>query len=137
MNAHNIHAMAQASLSGTLPFPEIVKNLFAEGVEYYHVDYVTRQFTFYSGEGGVVTVPLTIENLPDVAAEFNVEALRTAIVDSQRHGQKFTRFSARVMQAGVHAYFAFLRGKRVTYSGRTGDQHVEWFPVVNPKEGTN
>jgi hypothetical protein len=22
----------------------------------------------------------------------------------------------------------FLRGKRVTYWGRTGDQHTEWFP---------
>jgi hypothetical protein len=27
---------------------------------------------------------------------------------------------------------AFLRGKRVTYWGRTGDQHTEWFP--GPKQ---
>jgi hypothetical protein len=25
---------------------------------------------------------------------------------------------------------AFLRGKRVTCWGRTGDQHTEWFPGV-------
>lgn len=32
------------------------------------------------------------------------------------------------MHAGVQGYFAFLRGQRVTYLGRTGDQHTEWFP---------
>jgi hypothetical protein len=32
------------------------------------------------------------------------------------------------MEAGVQGYFAFLRGKRVTYFGRQGDQHTEWFP---------
>jgi hypothetical protein len=31
-------------------------------------------------------------------------------------------------QAGVQGYIAFLRGKRVTCWGRTGDQHTEWFP---------
>ena len=101
MNATNIQRMALAALSGTLPFPDILKNLIAEGVEYYHVDYVTLQFTFYGKEGGVVTAPLTIENLPAIAPEFNADALRASIVDSQRHGQKFTRFSARAMEAGV------------------------------------
>jgi hypothetical protein len=28
----------------------------------------------------------------------------------------------------VQGYFAFLSGKRVTYFGRQGDQHTEWFP---------
>ena len=133
MNATNIQRMALAALSGTLPFPDIVKNLIADGVEYYQVDYVTLQFTFYGEEGGVVTAPLTIENLPAIAPEFNADALRASIVDSQRHVQKFTRFSARAMEAGVQGYYSFLRGQRVTYLGRTGNQHVEWFPDAQPK----
>jgi hypothetical protein len=32
------------------------------------------------------------------------------------------------MAAGVQGHFAFLRGQRVTYLGRTGDQHTEGFP---------
>ena len=36
------------------------------------------------------------------------------------------------MAAGVQGYFAFLRGKRVTYWGRSGDQHTEWFPGAAP-----
>lgn len=37
------------------------------------------------------------------------------------------------MAAGVQGYFAFLRGKRVTYVGRQGDQHIEWFPGAGPE----
>jgi uncharacterized protein YbcV (DUF1398 family) len=133
MNATKIYQMALASLAGTLPFPEIVGSLLAEGVEYYHVDYVKLQFSFYGAEGGVVVAPLPIDQLPAIATEFSVDALRDAIVDSQRHGQKFPRFCARAMEAGVQGYYAFLRGKRVTYFGRTGDQHVEWFPGAQPK----
>ena len=36
--------------------------------------------------------------------------------------------------AGVAGYFAFLRGQRVTYLGRQGDHHVEWFPGAKPAE---
>ena len=58
MNATIIYRMTIASLSGSLPFPEIVGNLIAEGVEYYHVNYVTRQFVFYGLDGEVVTYQL-------------------------------------------------------------------------------
>ncbi len=134
MNATIIQKMALASLSGTLPFPEIVGTLLAEGVEYYHVDYVRLQFSFYGVDGAVVIAPLTIEQRPAIAPELNVAGLRAAILDSQRHGQPFPRFCARAMEAGVQGYYAFLRGKRVTYLGRNGDHHVEWFPGAQPKD---
>jgi uncharacterized protein YbcV (DUF1398 family) len=132
MNADTVHEMARATLSGRLPFPDIVARLIAEGVEYYRIDYVARQMSFYSGAGSIVTAPLSFEDLPAVAVDFDTTALRQAIVDSQRHGQDFRRFSHRAVQAGVQGYYAFLRGKRVTYLGRQGDQHVEWFPGAKP-----
>lgn len=128
MNADRVLELGRASLSGSLPFPEIVGNLIAEGVEYYHVDYVALQIRFYSGAGSVVLVPLTIENLPGIAEGFDTRALSAAIHDSQKNGQKFVDFSRRAAEAGVAGYFAFLRGQRVTYLGRQGDHHVEWFP---------
>ena len=134
MNADSIRKLAQATLSGATPFPQIVGQLVAEGVEYYHVDYITLQFTFYDVGGAVVIAPLTIENLPAVANDLNVPALREAILDSQQHGQKFSRFCERAMDAGVQGYYAFLRGQRVMYLGRNGDQHVEWFPGSRPKD---
>lgn len=102
--------------------------LLEAGVEYYNVDYVTLRKTFYSATGVVVTTPITYEGLPGVAADFDAAALRSNILDSQRNAQNHRDFSRRAMQAGVQGYSVFLRGKRVTYFGRQGDQHIEWFP---------
>jgi hypothetical protein len=38
----------------------------------------------------------------------------------------------RVRVFGHYGYIAFLRGKRVTYWGRAGDQRTEWFPGARP-----
>ena len=132
MNADIVLEAAKATLTGSLPFPEIVGKLMATGVEYYHVDYVARQMSFYSAAGGVVTAPLLFEDLPAIAENFDAVALQAAVLDSQQNGQKFRKFSQRAMQAGVQGYLAFLRGKRVVYMGRQGDQHTEWFPGAKP-----
>jgi uncharacterized protein YbcV (DUF1398 family) len=134
MNTQAITEAAHATLGGTLPFPEIVANLIAAGVEYYQVDYVGLCKQFYDGAGGRVVTPIPIADLPPVAAELDVTALRTAILDSQTRGQTWADFSRRAMAAGVQSYFAFLRGQRVTYLGRTGDQHTEWFPGREPRK---
>jgi uncharacterized protein YbcV (DUF1398 family) len=134
LNADIVREAAHATLTGSLPFPEIVGKLMATGVEYYHVDYAARQFSFYSAAGGVVTATVLFEDLPAIADDFDAAALRWAILDSQQNGQKFRQFSQRAMQAGVQGYFAFLRGKRVVYMGRQGDQHTEWFPGAKPAD---
>lgn len=128
MNADAVWKMAEATLKGEMPFPEIVGNLIREGVEYYHVDYISALFSFYSASGAVVVAPLVFEGLPEVAAEFNAGELKAAILDSQQNGQKFRQFCARTMNAGVQSYFSFLQGQRVLYLGRKGDRHLEWFP---------
>lgn len=134
MNADEIAVLAKAALDGSIPFPEIVGKLIANGVEYYHVDYATGSFTFYSASGAAVVAPLTFERLPVISEDFDVDALKAAILDSQQHGQKFRAFCERAMQAGVQGYIAYLRGKRVTYFGRQGDQHTEWFPGARPHD---
>jgi uncharacterized protein YbcV (DUF1398 family) len=134
MNADEVIRLARATLDGSMPFPDIVGKLVAAGVESYHVDYATCSFTFYGASGAAVTAPITIENLPPIAEGFDFAALKAAILDSQQHGQKFRDFCGRAMRAGVQGYFAFLRGKRVAYFGRQGDQHVEWFPGARPSD---
>lgn len=133
MDTTAIHEAAQATLAGTMSFPQVVAKLLAAGVEYYHVDYVGRCKRFYDGLGASVATAITYEELPSVAAELDVGALRDDIRDSQQNGQHYREFTIRAMRAGVQAYFAFLRGQRVTYLGRTGDQHTEWFPGAGPK----
>jgi uncharacterized protein YbcV (DUF1398 family) len=133
MNSEPILEAARDTLAGTAAFPDIVRRLVAAGVEYYHVDYVGLRKAFYGAAGDVVVTPIPYEGLPPVAAEFDAAALRAAIVDSQQNGQKYRDFTRRAMAAGVQGYFAFLRGMRVTYLGRAGDQHTEWFPGAGPE----
>ena len=132
MNSEIITEAARATLDSSIPFPEVVRRLIETGVEYYHVDYVALRKCFYSASGDVVTMPIPYEGLPPVAADFDAAGLRAAILDSQRHGQHYRDFTRRAMEAGVQGYIAFLRGRRVTYWGRGGDQHTEWFPGAGP-----
>jgi uncharacterized protein YbcV (DUF1398 family) len=132
MNTNIINETARKTLSGEMSFPEVVGQLLSAGVEYYHVDYIGMRKTFYSADGDIVVAPINYEGLPTVAPEFSLEGIRADILDSQRNGQKYRDFTRRAMQAGVQGYFAFLRGKRVTYFGRTGDDHTEWFPGAGP-----
>ena len=133
MNSELVLQASHATLAGSLPFPEIVRHLLGAGVEYYHVDYILLQFTFYGANAASVVAPLTFEGLPAVAKDFDAATLRQAILDSQQKGQQFREFSQRAMRAGVQGYFAFLKGTRVTYLGRQGDQHTEWFPGAERK----
>lgn len=133
MNTDLITAAANATLTGGTPFPQIAAQLIGAGVEFYHVDYLALRKTFYNGAGASVTTAIPYENLPTVAADFDAQALRANILDSQQNNQHYRVFSSRAMQAGVQGYFAFLRGQRVTYFGRQGDQHTEWFPGAKPQ----
>ena len=132
MKSEVVAQAARATLDGNMAFAEIVGRLIETGVEYYHVDYVALQKTFYSAAGEMIKTPITYENLPSIAADFDVDALKAAILDSQQNGQHYKDFTKRVMNAGVQGYMAFLRGKRVTYWGRGGDSHTEWFPSAKP-----
>lgn len=132
MNSEIISSAHHATHSGSKPFPEIVGMLLAAGVEYYLVDYAAMRTSFYAANGDQVCCPILFEGMPSIADDFDLAELKAAILDSQLHGQKYRDFTRRVMGAGVQGYFAFLRGKRVTYLGRQGDQHTEWFPGGQP-----
>jgi uncharacterized protein YbcV (DUF1398 family) len=132
MKSEVVAEAARATLHGSIPFPEVVRKLVETGVEYYHVDYVALQKTYYSASGEVINAPINYENLPAIADNLDIDALRAIILDSQQNGQHYRDFTIRAMRAGVQGYIAFLRGKRVTYWGRDGDQHTEWFPGAKP-----
>jgi len=134
MNTEIINEVARTTMHGAMSFPEAVGKLIAAGVEYYHVDYMARRTTYYGGGGEAVVIAIDYEGLPRVPADFDAAALRADILDSQRNGQQYRDFNRRAMEAGTQGYIAFLRGKRVTYFGRQGDQHIEWFPGAAPLE---
>lgn len=134
MNAIDIITdTARQTFASTLAFPDVVSRLLAADVEYYHVDYIGQRIQHYTTNGGCVTAPLSLGGLPPAAPDFAVAALKSAIRDSQQHGQTYRDFSRRALEAGVQGYYTFLRGRRVTYFGRQGDSHTEWFPGAGPE----
>lgn len=118
---------AEATHRASMPFQEIAAMLVSARVDFYFVDYCSMKTTYYAG-GDAVYCPVSYVDMPPIADAFDVERLKAAILDSQTQGQSHESFSRRVVEAGVIGYLAFLRGRRVTYVGRSGDQHTEWFP---------
>lgn len=133
MNATIVLHVSRAVHAGRITFPDVVRELLAAGVESYRVDYVAGTATHYGAEGEIAVVPIAFEGLPSVAATFDAAAVVADVRDSQAGKQDYRAFSVRAVQAGVAGYTAYLRGKRVVYCGRQGDQHVEWFPGAAPR----
>ena len=85
MDADIVTSTAHASHADKMLFPEAVGKYISAGVEYYHVNYMTRQVSFYSNKGSVICVPIPFENLPKVSETLQVKELQSAILDSQNN----------------------------------------------------
>ena len=127
MSKQLIDAVAMATQQGKMTFPQVVQGLLAVGVESYLVDFAAKQKTHYLADGTTHTVPMILDPGP-IAAEFNGAALVAAIRGAQADTVRYPEFVQRSTAAGVIGYWAFLTGKRVSYFGRKGEQHVEEFP---------
>jgi uncharacterized protein YbcV (DUF1398 family) len=127
MSKQVIRELAIATQQGNLTFPQVVKGLLEVGVESYLVDFAAKQKTHYLADGTTYAVPMILDPGP-IAAEFNSAGLVAAIRGAQADTVRYPEFVTRSAAAGVIGYWAFLTGKRVTYFGRTGEQHIEEFP---------
>lgn len=128
MDKVQIQQVADATLASKMSFPEVVGALLKAGVDYYHVDYVKQSKTFYGKDGLTAETQIHYLELPKIASELDLPALKAIILDSQVKHQSYEDFTRRAMQAGVVAYFAFLNGRRVVYWARSGESHTEYFP---------
>ena len=126
MSKQVIDALAMATQQGKMTFPQVVKRLLEVGVESYFVDFAAKQKTHYLADGSTHTVPMILDPGP-IAAEFNGAALVAAIRGAQADTVRYPEFVQRSTAAGVIGYWAFLTGKRVSYFGRKGEEHVEEF----------
>lgn len=114
-------------------FSEVVKALAAAGVESYHADLFRHEKTFYLPDGESHIVPdeesYAVQLSPSlVAPEFDAAAVAAAVREIQQKRIDYLEFLVRIMKGGTSSYSVYLRGRRAVYVGRTGDEHVEWFP---------
>lgn len=124
-----IEHCGRGSLEGTLRFPDILRALGQVGVTHYHADFLRAEKTCYlrNGESHVEALPM-----PEVgiAAEFSAPAVAAAVRASQQGEVTYPEFLTRAREAGCIGYVVYLDGRRVVYTGRAGDEHVERIPAL-------
>ncbi len=122
-----IERCGRGSLEGTMRFPDVLKALGEVGVTHYHADFLRSEKTCYlrSGESHVGALPMPAV---EIATEFSAGQMAAAVKASQQEGLPYPEFLVRARKAGCIGYVVYLDGRRVVYSGRTGEEHVEYFP---------
>lgn len=127
MNINIFHQTTEGSLSGTMAFPKVVELLSKEGVESYSVDLVRMKKIFYMPNGETFEESFNYP-IAQIAADFDPEAVKSAIRLSQGGHINYREFLSKVISAGTTLYTVYLQGKRAVYVGRNGDSHTEHFP---------
>jgi len=129
MDAHAqqvVREMTEASDQERLTFPEVVKALMQAGVERYHADLAASRKTYYLADGDFLDT--SAHEVGSVAVRFSAEGVEKAVRAIQGQEIGYREFCRRIADAGCVGYFVSLAGRRAVYYGRTGDEHVEWFP---------
>jgi uncharacterized protein YbcV (DUF1398 family) len=129
MDTEVLRDTLEKSLAGVIAFPDVVRTLAAEGVEFYHADLVRLEETFYMPDGTTHVEKMEYPR-KTIAEDFATDKVVGAIRDSQTGVCKYREFLSRVMEAGTASYVTYLKGKKVIYFGRNGDFHIEEFPRV-------
>lgn len=122
-----IHDVTQACLNNTMNFPEAVQVLLDVEVSHYRVDYVRNEKAVYLRNGESVIESLDLAN-DAVGPVFKGDEVGAAVKASQTEGQSFRAFVDRTKRAGCVGYTAYLDGRKVVYTGRLGEEHIELFP---------
>ena len=129
MNAKVLEECEVLAFENKVSFPEVVKRLAQTGVERYCADLVRLEKFYYSADGGTLTQVMPLKNAPKIGDSFLANQVKDAIDAIQQVQIDYPEFIKRIMKAGVVYYDVFIAGRRVIYTGRNGDFHVEHFPA--------
>jgi uncharacterized protein YbcV (DUF1398 family) len=122
-----IRETLKASNEGRIHFGQVIDKLLEAGAESYSVDYRCGRVTYYMPCGKTLTLELEVAKT-DIALEFNASGLKAAILGAQRGEIMYPEFKRISQEAGCIGYTVWIAGKHVTYYGRNGETHVEYFP---------
>jgi uncharacterized protein YbcV (DUF1398 family) len=123
-----IEACTRGSEEGGMSFPEVIHKLQEVGVERYHTDLVRGEKTYYLPAGDSIVVPTkALRQQP--ASTFSATDTEAAVRASQARQIGYIEFCERIAAAGCTFYVVSLVGRRVVYSGRTAESHVELMPM--------
>jgi len=118
------------AFDGSVPFPETIRQITEDGVEWYSANLIFGMKTYYGSGLSHYQTPWPDIALPGIADEFCAESVSKAIRASQGREISYLEFLQRIAAAGVVYYTVHLRGRKAIYFGRHGDSFIE--PLPNP-----
>jgi uncharacterized protein YbcV (DUF1398 family) len=126
-------ATLEGSESGTMTFPQSLRDLMEVGFDGYAVDFRRSTRTYYIPNGETLELK-TVPTPTAVAEAFDASVVKEAIREAQMlvPGYTYQGFCSKVARAGCAGYVVSLLGRRVLYYGRTGETHTEYFPGTQP-----
>ena len=130
MDAKVLKECESLAFQNKLSFPQVVQRLVETGVERYCADLVRLEKFYYSADGQTLTEAMPLKDAPKIGEVFLTAQVQDAVRNIQQGQIDYPEFLRRIMKAGVVYYDVFIGGKRVIYTGRTGDFHLEHFPAV-------
>jgi uncharacterized protein YbcV (DUF1398 family) len=110
-----------------ITFPDVVRRLTEAGIDSYYADLLAHTKTYY-GSNTAYTVNCSFKSKKEVSDTFHSDGIRNAIRQSQSGQIQYQEFVNRAMSSGVFSYMVFIKGRKVIYFGKHGEQHVEEFP---------
>lgn len=135
MDAKILNQCEELAFQNKISFPEAVKRLAQTGVERYCADLVRLEKFYYSAKGETLTVAMPLQNAPNIGGPFLTDKVRDAVKTIQQGKIDYPEFLRCIMKAGTVYYDVFTGGRRVIYTGRQGDFHVEHFPKISAGSG--
>jgi uncharacterized protein YbcV (DUF1398 family) len=133
MDAHVkdvVRELSAASDEERITFPEVLQALMEVRIERYHADIVAGRKTYYLADGDFEDVEG--RKFGGAAMTFLPEGVEKAVRAIQRREIAYRKFCRLIADSGCVGYFISLAGRRAVYYGRTGEEHVEWFPGAKP-----
>jgi uncharacterized protein YbcV (DUF1398 family) len=109
-----------------ITFPQVIHKLLDADIELYYTDLLSSNKTYYS-KNTAYTVECSQKH-KKVADIFNAQEVVSAIRQAQSGEIQYQEFLQKIMDAGVIGCLAFIKGRRVIYFGRRGEQYIEDFP---------
>ncbi|HXV18478.1 MAG TPA: DUF1398 domain-containing protein [Candidatus Omnitrophota bacterium] len=128
MDAKVLKDCETLAFQNKISFPETVKRLIETGVERYCADLVRLEKFYYAADGQALTEAIPLKDAPKIGGTFQAAQVQEAIRAIQQGSIDYPEFLRRIMRSGVVYYDVFVDGRRVIYTGRNGDFHVEHFP---------
>jgi uncharacterized protein YbcV (DUF1398 family) len=116
------------AFDGSVPFPETVRKITEDGVEWYSANLIFGMKTYYGTDLSHYQTAWPNWTTPQIADEFCSEGVSAAIRASQAKEINYQEFLKRIADAGVVYYTVHLQGRKAIYFGRHGDSFTEPFP---------